>query len=99
MRIIAKRTLTEFWSAPGCADAEGPLRSWYTAAKRADWETPQDIKRQFGNASLIGNNRVVFNIAGNKYRLIVQFNYAYRVGYIRFIGTHRQYDQVDAEAI
>jgi mRNA interferase HigB len=68
-------------------------------AKRADWATPRDIKRQFGNASIIGNNRVVFNIAGNKYRLIVQFNYAYRVGYVRFVGTHKQYDRVNAEEI
>ena len=99
MRIIAKRTLIEFWNAPGCADAEGPLKSWYMTAKRADWATPRDIKRQFGNASIIGNNRVVFNIAGNKYRLIVQFNYAYRVGYVRFVGTHKQYDRVNAEEI
>jgi mRNA interferase HigB len=91
--------LIEFWSAPGYGDAEQPLKSWYTYAKRADWATPQDIKDQFGNASVIGNNRVVFNIAGNKYRLIVQFNYACGVGYVRFVGTHQQYDQVDAEEI
>jgi len=72
---------------------------WYDTAKKAEWSRPGDVKRQFRNASIIGGNRVVFNIAGNKYRLVVKFNYPYRLGYIRFIGTHRQYDQIDAEII
>jgi mRNA interferase HigB len=97
LRIIAKRTLREFWCDPSYADSEEPLKSWYVIAKRADWATPQDVRDQFGNASIIGNNRVVFNIAGNKYRLIVEFNYPYRVGFIRFVGTHKQYDDVNAE--
>ena len=73
--------------------------NWYAVAKRAEWTCPQDVRNFYGNASVIGNNRVVFNIAGNTYRLIVKFNYPYRIGYIRFIGTHRQYDDVDAEKI
>ena len=97
MRIIKRATLWEFWEAN--ADAEQPLESWFHEAKRADWENPHDIKAVYGNASVIGDNRIVFNIAGNKYRLIVKFNYPYRIGYIRFVGTHAEYDAIDAEAI
>ncbi len=99
MRIIARRTIKEFWEDPAYADSEQALKSWFAIAKSAKWATPQDIKNQFANASIIGDKRVVFNISGNKYRLIVKFNYPYRIGYIRFIGTHRQYDLIDAESI
>lgn len=95
MRIIAHKTIREFWEDSAYSDSEQPLKSWYAIARHADWATPQAVKEQFGNASIIGGNRVVFNIAGNKYRLIVKFNYPYRVGYIRFIGTHQQYDAID----
>lgn len=99
MRIIALRTIREFWEIAAYGDSEQPLKSWYAIAKSADWATPQDVKNQFGNASIIGGNRVVFNVAGNKYRLIVKFHYDYRIGFIRFIGTHAQYDAVNAEEI
>ena len=99
LRIIKIKTLKDFWSDPKYSNSEEPLKSWYAIAKSADWATPKDVKDQFGNASIIRDNRVVFNIAGNKYRLIVKFNYPYGVGYIRFIGTHKQYDDIDAEAI
>ena len=99
MRIIALRTIREFWEIAGHGDSEQPLKSWYAIAKQADWTCPQDIKDQFRNASILKDNRVVFNIAGNKYRLIVKFNYPYRIGYIRFVGTHVQYDAVDAETV
>ena len=99
MRIIALKTIRVFWENPTYRDSEQALKSWYARAKRADWANPQDIKDQFGNASIIGNNRVIFNIAGNKYRLIVWFNYPYRMGYIRFVGTHVQYNAVNAETI
>ena len=99
MRIIALRTIRAFWEDANHRDSEQALKSWYAIAKRADWASPQSIRNQFGNASIINNNRVVFNIAGNKYRLIVRFNYPYRIGYIRFIGTHAQYDAVNAETI
>ena len=95
MRIIARKTIKEFWENSAYSDSEQPLKSWYAIARHADWATPQAVKEQFGNSSIIGDNRVVFNIAGNKYRLIVKFNYPYRVGYIRFIGTHQQYDAID----
>lgn len=97
MRIIARKTLCDFWRRH--KDAEQPLKSWFKIALQADWKAPSEIKQQFGNASFIANNRVVFNIAGNKYRLIVRVNYGYRIMYIRFIGTHKQYDAIIAEEI
>lgn len=97
MRIIAVKTLRDFWEQN--ADAEQPLKSWYFIAKQADWATPAEIKAQFRNASFVGNNRVVFNIHGNKYRLVTAVNYPYRVMYVRFIGTHRAYDAIHAEEI
>ena len=72
-------------------------REDYQAAKAADWQSPHDVKAMFGSASVVGDNRVVFNIAGNKYRLVVKFNYPYRVAYVRFIGTHAEYDGIDVE--
>lgn len=100
MRIIALSTLKKFWEqSPAYTDAAEPVRAWYRHALRADWASPADVKQDFGNASILKDGRVVFNIAGNKYRLVVWINYAYRVVYIRFIGTHAQYDQIDAQVI
>ena len=100
MRIIAKRTLRAFWeSEPKYTDAQGPLEAWHEETKKADWTTPQELKAQFGNASILKDNRVVFNIKGNDYRLVVKINYPYRVVYIRFVGTHAQYDDIDVETI
>jgi mRNA interferase HigB len=99
MRIIARKTLYDFWKKREYADSEQSLKSWFKIAVKADWGAPADIKDQFGNASFLANNRVVFNIAGNKYRLIVKVNYSYRIMYIRFIGTHKQYDRINAEEI
>lgn len=96
-RIIAKKTLRDFWEKH--ADSEQYLKTWYDTARTSDWKTPNDIKRTFANASIIGQNRVVFNIKGNSYRLIVQFNYARQWASIRFIGTHTEYDKVNAETI
>ena len=73
--------------------------AWYRQAKAANWATPADVKREIGTASILEDGRVVFNVAGNKYRIVVWINYPYRVVYIRFIGTHRQYDAIDAETI
>lgn len=97
MRIIKKGTLRDFWESH--QDAEEPLKAWYREAKAANWKTPHDVKAMYGNASVVSDNRIVFNIAGNKYRLVVKFNYPYRVGYIRFIGTHAEYDKIDVEGI
>ena len=76
-----------------------PTLAWYRYALKADWAAQQDVKRDFRNASILKDRRVVFNIAGNKYRLVVWINYAYRVVYIRFIGTHAQYDKIDVQTI
>lgn len=99
MRVIAKRTLREHWERPGRRDSEGPLKAWYAEAKAADWATPADVKKQYRSASILKSARVVFNICGNRYRLVVRINYDYRVVYVRFVGTHREYDRIDAEAI
>ena len=100
MRIIALSTLKAFWEeTPEYADAKDPTLSWYRHAFKADWAAPTDVKQDFGNASILRDGRVVFNIAGNKYRLVVSINYAYRVVYVRFIGTHAQYDKIDAQTI
>ncbi len=97
MRIIAIRTLRNFWEIN--ENAKEPLKAWYREVKSADWGTPHQLKAMYRNASVIGDNRIVFNIAGNKYRLIVKFNYPYRIGYVRFIGTHAEYDRIDAEDV
>ncbi len=97
MRIISRRTLKEFWDRH--PDAQQPLQAWYIDAKHASWKSPADIKGVYRNASLIANNRVVFNIKGNKYRLVVAVQYEYGIIYIRFVGTHREYERIDASAI
>ncbi len=97
MRVIAIRTLKEFWKKH--PDSEQPLKSWYYEAKKADWQKPEDVVKVYRTASLLRNNRVVFNIKGNSYRLIAAVNYNYKIVYIRFIGTHQQYDKVNAEEI
>ena len=99
MRIISRRTLREFWERAECADAQEPLKAWFREASKADWSSPAAIKAAYRSASIVGNGRVVFNIGGNKYRLVVQVNYAYRVVYIRFVGTHRQYDGIDVTEV
>ena len=98
-RVISVRTLKEYWEKPDYSDAEQPLRAWYAEAKDARWSNPNDIKGQFHSASIIGKNRVVFNIKGNKYRLIVAIKYDFQIVYIRFVGTHKEYDAIDARSI
>ena len=100
MRIIALATLKQFVEAdPAHADAREPLMAWYRQVKAADWASPADIKRDTRSASILKDGRVVFNIAGNKYRVVVWINYPYRVVYVRFIGSHRMYDVIDARTI
>ncbi|MBX2847323.1 MAG: type II toxin-antitoxin system HigB family toxin [Acidiferrobacterales bacterium] len=100
MRIIALSTLKSIWeNAPNYLDAKEQTLAWYRFALKSDWSTPAEVKADFGNASILKDGRVVFNIAGNKYRLIVWINYDYRVIYIRFIGTHSQYDKIDVQSI
>lgn len=99
MRVIAKSTLVRFWNQPEYKDAGGALQSWYDEAVKANWTTPQDIKAHYRNASICGNNRVVFNVAGNKYRLVVEMQYRAGIVWVKFIGTHAQYDQINVENV
>ena len=97
MRIIARPTLIAF--SERFPDAKSQLDVWWAEAKRAQWETPAEIKEQYRSASILKGGRVVFNICGNKYRLIVRFNYEKGIGFVRFLGTHSEYDQIDAENV
>jgi mRNA interferase HigB len=99
MRIIAIGTLRDFWRGRGHEDAERPLRAWIAVVRRADWAKPSEIKADFNTADVLRDGRAVFDIGGNKYRLVVWINYPYRVVYIRFIGTHAQYDKIDAQTV
>jgi len=99
MRIIAKSTIKKFWEQPEYRDAKGPLESWYEEVIKANWASPQEIKAQYRNASICGNNRVVFNIAGNKYRLVVEMQYRAGIAWIKFVGIHTQYDMIDVETV
>ena len=96
-RIIAKRTLREFWEV--YTDSEQYLKTWYETAKNSCWKSPNEIKETYTSASILKSGRVVFNIKGNDYRLIVKFNYEKQWAFIRFIGTHSEYDKVDADTI
>ena len=97
MRIVAKRTLRVYWESE--PRAEQPLKAWYAIAAKARWSSPAEVKSVYGNASIVGKDRVVFNIGGNRYRLIVRFDYANRIGFVRFVGSHAQYDTVDAATV
>lgn len=100
MRIIALSALKMFWEKSlKYADAADPILAWYQHTLKADWATPTDVKQDFGSASILKDGRAVFNIAGNKYRLVVWINYTYRVVYIRFIGAHTQYDKIDVQTV
>ncbi|MBU0487791.1 MAG: type II toxin-antitoxin system HigB family toxin [Bacteroidetes bacterium] len=96
-RIIAKGTLRNFWEKH--ADAEQYLKTWYNTALNSEWKSPSDVKQTYASASILKGSRVVFNIKGNTYRLIVRFNFEKSWGFIRFIGTHSEYEQIDANAI
>jgi mRNA interferase HigB len=97
LRIISKKILREFWGKH--ADSQEQLKSWFQETSRIDWKGPKDIKREYPSASFLQNSRVVFNIKGNKYRLIVKINFDYQMVWIRFIGTHAEYDKIDANKI
>ena len=99
MRIIAFRTLREFFEKPEYSDSETSLRVWYYDAKAAEWKNSNDLKRQYKSASIVGEGRVVFNIKGNDYRLVAAIDYEFQVIFIRFIGTHGQYDKINAKTI
>jgi mRNA interferase HigB len=99
VRVIAKSSLKKFWERPAHGDAKGALESWHEEALKARWASPQDVKAQYAHASICANNRVVFNIGGNKYRLVVEMQYRAGIAWVKFIGTHAQYDKVDVETV
>lgn len=97
MRIIAKRTLKDFWAKEPAAKVA--LEAWHAEAKDAQWSAPAEVKASYGTASILKDGRVVFNIGGNKYRLVVWINYEFFTIYVRFVGTHKEYDAIDAQTI
>ncbi|MEM7538513.1 MAG: type II toxin-antitoxin system HigB family toxin [Chloroflexota bacterium] len=97
MRIIKPKTLQNFWKKH--PDAERPLRAWLEISQLANWGSPSEVKADYRSASIVANNRIVFNIKGNDYRLVVKFHYNTKIGYIRFIGTHRDYDKINVTEV
>jgi mRNA interferase HigB len=99
MRIIAVSTLKQFWEQPAYRDAEQPLRTWVSVTKPALWNNPTEIKNTFNTVDILKGGRAIFEIGGNNYRLVTQINYGHYIVYIRFVGTHRQYDQINAQTV
>lgn len=97
LRVIAKRTLRDFWKKHG--DCEQQLKAWYRETEKAEWKNINALKKEYPNASILKDDRIVFNIKGNKYRLVVRFNFDYKICWIRYIGTHAEYDKIDANTI
>ena len=99
MRVIAFRTIREFFEKSEYTDSETALKAWYHDVKVAEWQSSNELKQQYTNASIVGDGRVFFNIKGNDYRLVVSIDYEFQVIFIRFIGTHKQYDKIDSKTI
>jgi mRNA interferase HigB len=99
MRVIAISTLKSFWEDPRHKDAEQSLKAWFDEATQARWQTPNDIKAQYRNASILKNRRVVFNIKGNDYRLVVAVSFKMQLVFVKFVGTHKAYDAIDADTV
>lgn len=100
LHVIARGTLRAFWeSSPGYADAQIPLVEWYRHMEKATYQTPQELKEELRTASILKGGRAVFNIAGNKYRVVLAIDYQRQLAKVRFVGTHRQYDEIDAETV
>lgn len=97
MRVIAKPTLSTYWQQH--ADAEQPLKAWYDEVAKATWQSPHDIKPRYPSVSFVANNRVIFNIKGNHYRLVAAVSYRYAAVYIKFVGTHAEYDKFDPATV
>ena len=97
MIIISKKRLKDFYENPSYCDSKNALEAWHREVLKLDWNNPNEIKLMYRNASIIGNEKVVFNIAGNKYRLIVKINYHAKIVFVKFVGTHKQYDKINIE--
>ena len=98
MRVIARRTLKDFWEA-GHADAEQPWKAWFAEVSRANWTSMADIKARYRHASIVDAERVVFNICGNKYRLVAKIWFPGQAVWVKFLGTHREYDELDVGSL
>ena len=99
MRIISKKTLKDFYEQSKYRDSKNALESWHREVLKLDWNNPNEIKKMYPNASVVGDTKIVFNIAGNKYRLIVTINYYAKIVFIKFIGTHKHYDKINIEEL
>jgi len=99
MSIISKKTLKDFYEQSNYSDSKNPLEAWHKEVLKLDWSNPNEIKKMYRSASIIEDTKVIFNIAGNKYRLIVTINYYAKIVFIKFIGTHKQYDKIDIEEL
>jgi len=99
MHIVSRAMLTAFYNQSKYADSKDAIEAWFDVVSKAQWRTPAEVKAAFGNASIVGKNRVVFNIKGNDYRLIVAIAYKMQWAYVKFIGTHKQYDAIDAVTV
>lgn len=97
--IVSVRTLKTHWEKPDRKDSEQQLKAWYQEVKNAEWKNPNDVKSKYKSSSIIGDNRIVFNICGNKYRLVIKINYVTQWIFIRFVGTHKEYDKIDVTTI
>jgi mRNA interferase HigB len=97
MQVVSRKTLVAFWEKH--PRAEAPLSTWFVAARAAEWKTPQDIRNDFSSVDLVGDNRVIFDIGGNNYRLIAHVSYTYKSVLIKFVGTHAEYDRIDPEKV
>jgi mRNA interferase HigB len=100
VRVVSKQTLRQFWEgSSGRSDARRALEAWHREARRATWTSPQEIKRRYATASVLKGGRVVFNICGNRYRLVVRINFGQQIAYVRFVGTQAGFDAIDAETV
>jgi mRNA interferase HigB len=99
MRIIAKSRLRSYWERPGNEQSQPHLTEWYHFCIKQSWATPQEIKNTFGHASIVANNRVVFNVKGNTYRIVCALDYRRQAMFIKFVGTHAEYDAIDVEVV
>ena len=97
MHIISRKALREFWEQH--PDAERPLAAWYKEVKEQEWHTPHEVLERYPGASIVGSDRVVFRIKGSNYRLVVRVDYLNSIVFIRFVGTHAEYDRIDAEQV
>ncbi len=97
MNVVSRAALVRFWTLH--PEAEGVLNAWWKLARAGKWKTPQEVRDQFGSADFVGDNRVIFNVGGNNYRVVARISYRYQAMMIKFVGTHQEYDKIDAETV